>query len=81
MDRFRDWDSADVANRCLSAATACLHGLGEAAVLAAGYAPAIGLLHTGKPRSFVYDIADLWKLETVVPEAFRVAGRAQKGDL
>ena len=76
-----DWDSADVANRCLSAATACLHGLSEAAVLAAGYAPAIGFLHTGKPRSFVYDIADLWKLETVVPEAFRVAGRVQKGRL
>ncbi|MXZ34892.1 MAG: type I-E CRISPR-associated endonuclease Cas1 [Acidobacteria bacterium] len=76
-----DWDGADVANRCLSSATACLHGLSEAAVLAAGYAPAIGFLHTGKPRSFVYDIADLWKLQTVVPEAFRVAGRAQKGRL
>ena len=76
-----DWDSADVANRCLSAATACLHGLSEAAVLAAGYAPAIGFLHTGKPRSFVYDIADLWKLQTVVPEAFRIAARSQKGKL
>ena len=74
-----NWAAADVANRCLSAATACLHGLCEAAVLAAGYAPAIGFLHTGKPRSFVYDIADLWKLETVVPEAFRIAGRAEKG--
>ena len=76
-----DWDSADVANRCLSAATACLHGLSEAAVLAAGYAPAIGFLHTGKPRSFVYDIADLWKLQTVVPEAFCIAGRVRKGNL
>ena len=76
-----DWDGADVANRCLSAATACLHGLSEAAVLAAGYAPAIGFLHTGKPRSFVYDIADLWKLQTVVPEAFRIAGRLRKGNL
>ena len=76
-----DWDSGDVANRCLSSATACLHGLTEAAVLAAGYAPAIGFLHTGKPRSFVYDIADIWKLDTVVPEAFRVASKAQKGTL
>ena len=54
---------------------------GLAAVLAAGYAPAIGFLHTGKPLSFVYDIADLWKLDTVVPEAFRVAGLAAKGRL
>ena len=77
----RDWESADIPNRCQSAATACLHGLCEAAVLAAGYAPAIGFLHTGKPRSFVYDIADLWKLQTVVPEAFRISGRAQRGKL
>lgn len=76
-----DWQAADVPNRCLSSATACLHGLSEAAVLAAGYAPAIGFLHTGKPLSFVYDIADLYKLDTVVPEAFRIAGLAQKGRL
>ena len=76
-----DWEASDVPNRCLSAATACLHGLAEAAVLAAGYAPAIGFLHTGKPLSFVYDIADLYKLETVVPEAFRIAGAAAKGKL
>jgi CRISPR-associated protein Cas1 len=76
-----DWEAADLPNRCLSAATACLHGLTEAAVLAAGYAPAIGFLHAGKPLSFVYDIADLYKLDTVVPEAFRIAGRAQKGKL
>ncbi|MFV0514662.1 MAG: CRISPR-associated endonuclease Cas1 [Jhaorihella sp.] len=75
------WEAADVPNRCLSATTACLHGLSEAAVLAAGYAPAIGFLHTGKPRSFVYDIADLFKLDTVVPEAFRIAGQHAKGKL
>ncbi|MFD3189015.1 type I-E CRISPR-associated endonuclease Cas1e [Sedimentitalea sp. HM32M-2] len=76
-----DWEAGDVPNRCLSAATACLHGLSEAAVLAAGYAPAIGFLHSGKPRSFVYDIADLYKLEIVVPEAFRIAGQAARGKL
>ncbi len=74
-----DWQSGDVPNRCLSAATACLHGLSEAAILAAGYAPAIGFLHTGKARSFVYDLADIFKFETVVPVAFRVAGAYQQG--
>ncbi len=76
-----DWEAGDTPNRCLSAATACLHGLTEAAVLAAGYAPAIGFLHTGKPLSFVYDIADLYKLTTVVPVAFEVAGKAARGKL
>jgi len=69
----KDWDKGDVANQCLSAATACLYGISEAAVLAAGYAPAVGFLHTGKPLSFVYDIADLFKFETVVPVAFKIA--------
>jgi CRISP-associated protein Cas1 len=77
----QDWDAADVTNRSLSAATSCLYGITEAAVLAAGYAPAIGFLHTGKPLSFVYDIADLFKFETVVPAAFRIAARAAKGRL
>lgn len=69
------WDASDVPNRCLSAATACLYGITEAAVLAAGYAPAVGFIHTGKPLSFVYDIADLFKFDSVVPVAFRVAAR------
>lgn len=69
----KDWDSADVINRCLSAATSCLYGVTEAAVLAAGYAPAIGFVHSGKPLSFVYDIADIIKFETVVPIAFQIA--------
>lgn len=69
------WESGDVPNRCLSSATACLYGICEAAILAAGYAPAVGFIHTGKPQSFVYDIADIFKFETVVPVAFRIAAK------
>ncbi|MGE4405168.1 type I-E CRISPR-associated endonuclease Cas1e [Pseudomonas sp.] len=72
----QQWDAADIPNRCLSAATSCLYGIAEAAVLAAGYAPAVGFIHTGKPLSFVYDIADLFKFETVVPLAFRIAAKS-----
>ena len=67
------WGSGDIPNRCLSSATACLYGISEAAILAAGYAPAVGFIHTGKPQSFVYDIADIFKFETVVPIAFKIA--------
>lgn len=70
-----DWGKSDLPNLCLSSATACLYGVTEAAVLAAGYSPAVGFLHTGKPLSFVYDIADIFKFETVVPVAFQVASR------
>ncbi len=78
--RADDWGKADVPNQCLSAGTACLYGLCEAAILAAGYAPAIGFLHRGKPQSFVYDIADIFKFESVVPAAFSIAARIERGD-
>lgn len=76
-----DWGVGDLPNRCVSAATAALYGVTEAAVLAAGYSAAIGFIHTGKPLSFVYDIADLVKFETVVPMAFAVAARPQGPDI
>ena len=47
----------------------------EAAILAAGYAPAVGFIHSGKPLSFVYDVADIFKFETVVPLAFKIAAK------
>lgn len=72
-----DWGSSDLPNLCLSAATACLYGITEAAVLAAGYAPAVGFIHTGKPLSFIYDIADIFKFDAVVPLAFRIAAKPQ----
>jgi len=75
---YTKWESGDVPNRCLSSATACLYGICEAAILAAGYAPAVGFIHTGKPQSFVYDIADVFKFETVVPVAFRIAAKKPK---
>jgi CRISPR-associated protein Cas1 len=71
----KDWEKGDLANQCISAATTCLYGITEAAILAAGYAPAIGFIHSGKPLSFVYDIADIIKFDTVVPQAFEIAAR------
>ena len=43
--------------------------------MAAGYAPAIGFIHSGKPLSFVYDIADIIKFDDIVPKAFEVAAQ------
>lgn len=71
----QDWSEGDVANRCLSAANACLYGISEAALLIAGFDPSIGFLHVGKRKSFVYDIGDLYKFDTVVPLAFETVSR------
>ncbi len=68
-----DWSAADPVNRALSAGNACLYGVVQAAILSAGYSPALGFIHTGKQLSFVYDIADLYKGELIIPTAFDTA--------
>jgi CRISPR-associated protein Cas1 len=67
------WAKADPVNRALSAANSCLYGICHAAIVAAGYSPGLGFIHTGKGLSFVYDVADLYKAEITVPIAFRFA--------
>ena len=69
-----DWDEADPINRALSVANAVLYGICQAAIVSLGFSPGLGFIHTGKMLSFVYDIADLYKLEASVPAAFSVIG-------
>ena len=73
-----DWNHADPLNRALSSANACLYGICHAAILSAGYSPAIGFIHTGKMLSFVYDVADLYKTELTVPVAFRTVAEGSQ---
>jgi len=70
-----NWSAGDPINRALSAANACLYGVCHAALLSAGYSPALGFIHTGKMLSFVYDIADLYKTELTIPVAFSVTAQ------
>jgi CRISPR-associated protein Cas1 len=69
--RRGDWGAADPVNRALSAANACLYGVCHAAIVATGFSPGLGFVHVGKQLSFVYDIADLYKVDVTVPAAFR----------
>lgn len=76
------WTAGDEINRAISAANACMYGVTEAAILVAGYSPAVGFLHTGRPLSFVYDVADLYKFDLSVPVAFAVvAEKKHRGDV
>lgn len=49
--------------RCISFAAGCLNDLAHIAVTLLGYSPAIGIVHSGDARSFVYDLADTVKFE------------------
>src|SRR5438105_15093577 len=68
-----EWYQATPTNRALSAANACLYGICHAAIVSAGYSAALGFIHTGRMLSFVYDIADFYKVEVTIPLAFRLA--------
>ncbi len=69
----RSWSALDPVNKALSSANSALYGVCHAAIVSAGYSPAVGFIHTGKQLSFVYDVADLYKTEITIPIAFRTA--------
>lgn len=68
-----NWQQSDPVNRALSCANSCLYGVCHAAIVALGYSPGLGFIHTGKQLSFVYDVADLYKVEISIPAAFKAA--------
>lgn len=65
-----DWDYSDDLNKALSTASSCLNGIVHSAIVSAGYSPGLGFIHQGRQHSFVYDIADLYKIKIAVPVAF-----------
>lgn len=67
-----DWSATDPINRAISAANSLLNGLCHAAIVSGGYSTGLGFIHTGKQLSFVYDIADLYKVELTIPTAFKI---------
>ena len=70
-----DFENGDAVNQALSAGNACLYGLAHAVIYALGCSPGLGFIHVGHERSFVYDIADLYKAEFTIPIAFEIASQ------
>lgn len=65
-----DFDSGDEINKALTSANAALYGVIQAVVVSLGLIPALGVIHSGTDRGFVYDIADLYKADISIPAAF-----------
>jgi CRISPR-associated protein Cas1 len=68
-----DFSDASPVNQALSAAHVCLYGLVHSVIVALGCSPALGFVHEGHEKSFVYDVADLYKAEVTIPLAFEIA--------
>ncbi|MGX7048422.1 CRISPR-associated protein Cse1 [Lactococcus piscium] len=74
----RDYDPENfkdgtVINQALSAGHVALYGLCFSVVAALGISPGLGFVHVGHDLSFIYDVADLYKVQTTIPIAFEVA--------
>ena len=72
------WGDSDSINRALSSANSLLNDLCHTAIVSGGYSPALGFIHTGKQRSFVFDIADLYKVELTIPIAFEIIAESEQ---
>lgn len=70
------FEASDHVNQALSAANTSLYGVVHSVIVALGCSPGLGFVHTGHARSFVYDIADLYKAELTIPLAFDLAAEA-----
>lgn len=77
----QDFDASDDSNQALTAATSCLYGVVQAVTVALGLSSGLGFVHVGHDRSFVYDIADLYKTEIAVPVAFEIVSRKDIEDI
>lgn len=67
------FENSDPVNQALSAANTSLYGVVHSVIVALGCSPGLGFVHTGHVRSFVYDVADLYKVELTIPLAFDLA--------
>lgn len=67
--------NTDAPNLALNVGNTCLYGLVETALHATGMSPALGFIHRGSQLSFVLDIADLYKMDRIVPLAFSLVAK------
>ncbi|MFG2144000.1 type I-E CRISPR-associated endonuclease Cas1e [Streptomyces sp. NPDC048696] len=68
-----DFSAGDAPNQGVTAAAQCMYGVAHAVVAALGCSPGLGFVHSGHERSFVLDVADLYKTEVAIPAAFDAA--------
>jgi CRISPR-associated protein Cas1 len=75
LGRQLEWEKSDIVNKCITTGNSCLYAICEAAILISGYSSSIGFIHTGNIRSFVFDIADIFKFKYITPLAFEIASK------
>lgn len=78
--KVEDFKDSDLINQALSACNVCLYGICQSVIQALGMSSGLGFVHTGHDKSFVYDIADLYKAEITIPLAFKIASEFESSE-
>ena len=68
----KDYESNTPLQNAISCANACLYGICYSVIFALGLSPGLGIVHTGMAKSFVLDIADIYKENFAFPAAFQI---------
>jgi CRISPR-associated protein Cas1 len=75
-------DSADLPNQAINHAATAVEAAAMIAVAATGTIPQLGFIHEDTYISFPLDIADLFRSEVVIPEAFQAVSQYdEKGNM
>ena len=69
---------SDKVNRYLTHANSLLYAVITSSVIAHGYDPRIGFIHSGSPLPFIYDLSDLYKEPLTIDLAFALASKEEK---
>lgn len=67
---YRNTKGEDSVNIGLNIANSLLYGLAASCVGALSMSPALGVIHRGNAKAFLFDLADLYKAKVVIPLAF-----------
>lgn len=67
-----NFDRQNSINKMITAGNQLLYAICQAAIISFGMSPGLGFIHNGHTRSFVFDMADLYKEDMVLPAAFQV---------
>lgn len=69
---YNDYYANDAINCALTSANQILYAICESVVNALGFSPALGFIHVGLAKSFIYDVSDLYKADLTIPVSFKV---------
>ena len=70
IETMADDDATNIVNRSMTIGNQVLYAILLGVLNAVGMSPGLGVIHCGCIESFVYDLADLYKVNMTIPVAF-----------